>query len=328
MKIGIKKRLAELFHSTKEYLGLMVFLVALLIFFGIFTHNFFSRINLMTIANQITDITIISVGMTFVLIIAGIDLSVGAVMALAGAVMGVVLTKYQCPLRYGILACVATGLVCGFVNGLVTVRWKLPSFIVTLGMMQIARGTCQRITNSQTQYIGSSMSVITDTAIFGIPLPVFLAIIIVLAGHFVLTRTVFGRYLIAIGTNEEAVRLSGIDSRPIKLAVFMICAFLTSLAAVLHTARAECATPLAGEGYELEVIAAVVIGGTSLMGGRGSVISSFFGVLIIAVLGAGLIQIGAKDPTKLIIIGCVIVAAVILDHYRRRLGERSATRLS
>jgi len=161
--------------------------------------------------------------------------------------------------------------------------------------------------------------VITETSVFGLSLPFIIAVLIVAAGQLVLSRTVFGRYLIAIGTNEEAVRLSGIDPRPLKLAVFVLCGFLTSIAAVIHTARLSSANPNSGYGLELQAIAAVVIGGTSLMGGRGSVVSSFFGVLIIAVLGTGLAQIGAQESTKRLITGCVIVAAVILDHYRHRI---------
>ncbi|MHC4585857.1 MAG: ABC transporter permease, partial [Planctomycetota bacterium] len=160
---------------------------------------------------------------------------------------------------------------------------------------------------------------IAEASILGLSLPFIIAVTIVITGQLVLSRTVFGRYLVAIGTNEEAVRLSGIDPRGLKLAVFALCGFLTSIAAVIHTARLSSANPNAGYGLELQAIAAVVIGGTSLMGGRGSVVSSFFGVLIIAVLGTGLAQIGAQESTKRLITGCVIVAAVILDHYRHRI---------
>ncbi len=163
------------------------------------------------------------------------------------------------------------------------------------------------------------MEAITEASVMGLSLPFIIAVAIVIAGQLVLSRTVFGRYLIAIGTNEEAVRLSGIDPRGLKFAVFALCGFLTSIAAVIHTARLSSANPNAGYGLELQAIAAVVIGGTSLMGGRGSVISSFFGVLIIAVLGTGLAQVGAQESTKRLITGCVIVAAVILDHYRHRI---------
>ena len=213
------------------------------------------------------------------------------------------------------------GILCGLANGLIVIRWNLPSFIVTLGMLEIARGAAYLVTNSRTIYIGGPLEVITGTSILGLSLPFILAVIIVVAGQLVLSRSVFGRYMIAIGTNEEAVRMSGIDPRPIKLLVFVLCGFLTSTAAVIQTARMSSASPNAGSGLELQAIAAVVIGGTSLMGGRGSVVSSFFGVLIIAVLGTGLAQIGAQESTKRLITGCVIIVAVIIDRYRHRIRK-------
>ncbi len=302
-----------------DYIGMALALALLLVIFGLSAQNFFTLTTFRTIANQVPDITIVAVGMTFVLIIAGIDLSVGSVMALAGAVLGLFLVKFNFPLPAAIAVCIVVGILCGSANGLVIIRWKLPAFIVTLGMLEIARGAAYLVTDSRTIYIGGPVEVIAESSILGLSLPFIIAVAIVIAGQLVLSRTVFGRYLIAIGTNEEAVRLSGIDPRGLKLAVFALCGFLTSIAAVIHTARLASANPNAGYGLELQAIAAVVIGGTSLMGGRGSVISSFFGVLIIAVLGTGLAQIGAQESTKRLITGCVIVAAVILDHYRHRI---------
>jgi len=319
----MNRRVIDLLIFLKDYLGMALALAVELVIFGVFAENFFTLTNFKTIANQIPDKTIVAVGMTFVLIIAGIDLSVGSVLALAGAVLGVCLVKYNLPLPTAIGACLGVGILCGATNGLVVIKWKLPSFIVTLGMLEIARGAAYLVTSSETKYIGWPVGVIAGTSILGLSLPFVLAVLIVAVGELVLARTVFGRYMIAIGTNEEAVRLSGIDTRPIKLAVFALCGFLTSVAAVINTARMEAADPNAGEGLELSAIAAVVIGGTSLMGGRGSVISTFFGVLIIAVLGAGLTQMGAQEPTKRVITGCVIVAAVILDHYRHRIRKSS-----
>ncbi len=302
-----------------DYIGMALALTLLLIIFGLSAQNFFTLTTFKTIANQIPGITIVAVGMTFVLIIAGIDLSVGSVMALASAVLGLSLVKFNFPLPAAIAVCLVVGILCGTANGLVIIRWKLPAFIVTLGMLEIARGAAYLVTDSRTIYIGGPVEVIAEASILGLSLPFIIAVAIVVAGQLVLSRTVFGRYLVAIGTNEEAVRLSGIDPRPLKLAVFALCGFLTSIAAVIHTARLSSANPNAGYGLELQAIAAVVIGGTSLMGGRGSVVSSFFGVLIIAVLGTGLAQIGAQESTKRLITGCVIVAAVILDHYRHRI---------
>lgn len=317
----MKKRMAELPAFVTDYLGMALALVGLVVFFGISADNFFSLTTFRTIANQVPGITVVAVGMTFVLIIAGIDLSVGSVMALAGAVLGLSLVRFELPLAVAVPACLLVGVVCGLLNGLVIIRWRLPSFIVTLGMLEIARGAAYLVTQSRTIYIGGPVEAIAEVSVLGLSLPFIVAVSIVVAAQLVLSRTVFGRYLIAIGTNEEAVRLCGIDPRPLKLAVFVLCGFLTSVAAVIHTARLASADPNAGYGLELQAIAAVVIGGTSLMGGRGSAVSSFFGVLIIAVLGTGLAQVGAQESTKRVITGCVIVAAVILDHYRHRIRK-------
>jgi ribose transport system permease protein len=306
-----------------EYLGMTAALVLLLIIFGLTAENFLTWTNLQTIANQVPDTTIAAVGMTFVLIIAGIDLSVGSVLALAGAVLGIALVNWGLPLGLAVVVCLLVGLACGAANGLVIIRWRLPSFIVTLGMLEVARGAAYLVTQSRTVYIGGPIDVITETTFLGLSLPFILALVIVAGGQLVLSRTVFGRYLVAIGTNEEAVRLSGIDPRPYKFLVFVLAGLLAAVAAVIQTARMSSANPNAAIGFELQVIAAVVIGGTSLMGGRGSVVSSFFGVLIIQVLGAGLAQVGAQEYTKRLITGCVIVAAVILDQYRHRLRRQA-----
>ena len=302
-----------------EYLGMLAVLALLVATFSVLTDHFFSVATLRMIAGDVPAAVIIAVGMTYVLIVAGIDLSVGSVLALSGGVLGVCLVQFSTGAAVAIGACLLVGLVCGCINGLVTVAWRLPSFIVTLGMLEIVRGATYMVTQSRTQYIGLPIEFIASSDTLGGSLPFLIAIAVVVIGQLVLSLTVFGRYMIAIGTNEEAVRLSGIDPRRVKLAVFAICGTLAALAAVVHTSRMASADPGAGGGFELQAIAAVVIGGTSLMGGRGSVVRSFFGVLIIAVLGAGLAQIGAGEPTKRVITGCVIVAAVILDHYRQRM---------
>ncbi|MDX2030176.1 MAG: ABC transporter permease [Blastocatellia bacterium] len=300
-----------------EYGALLLALAALVAAFSLSTNHFLSLLTLRTIANQIPDAVVIAVGMTLVMISGGIDLSVGSVLALCSAVFGVALVDWHLPMPAALAACLATGLLCGLVNGAVTVRWRLPSFLVTLGMLEIARGGAYLATGSQTRYIGVSVERITDMSYLGISLPFACALLAVILGQFILTRTVWGRYLFAVGANEEAAWFSGIDPRPVKVAVFALSGLLAALAAVLQTARLLSADPNAGTGSELQAIAACVIGGTSLLGGRGSVVRSFFGVLIIAVLGAGLSQIGAQEPTKRMVTGGVIVAAVILDTWRR-----------
>jgi len=305
--------------TVTDYAAMLLALGCLILFFGLKADYFFSAMTFRTIANQIPAAVLLAVGMTFVLITGGIDLSVGSVLALCSAVLGVCMARYHLPLAVALLACLGTGLLCGVVSGAVTVAWRLPSFIVTLGMLEIARGGTYLVSASQTQYIGSRVQVLADANVFGLSLPFLLALAVVAVGQLVLSRTVFGRHLVAIGTNEEVVRLSGIDPRPLKLAVFALSGLLAGGAALIDTARLGSSDPNAGSGFELQAIAAVVVGGTSLMGGRGSVARSFFGVLIIAVLGAGLAQVGAQEPTKRLVTGFVIVAAVILDACRQRL---------
>jgi len=314
-------RAAEWRQVLAEYLGLTVALVILMAVFSLSAQHFFSAITLRTIANQIPSALLVATAMTYVLVIGEIDLSVGSVLALSGAVMGVAMAQWHWPLWAALIAALATGLVCGAFNGLVSIRWRLPSFIVTLGTLEMARGGAHAVTRSQTQYIGSAVGAIADTDILGFSLPFLVAVMMVVVGQLVLARTVFGLHMVAVGTNQEAVRLSGIDPRPIKLAVFLITGTLVALAAAIDTSRFQSANPNAGLGFELQAIAAVVIGGTSLMGGRGSVVSTFLGVLIIAVLNSGLASVGAKDEMKRLVTGFVIVAAVIVDHYRHRLTK-------
>jgi ribose transport system permease protein len=298
-------------------------LVLLGAFFGLKTDSFLTRETLTTIANQFADAIVLAVGMTFVLIIAGIDLSVGSVLALCGSVLGVCLIDLGFPLPAAIAACLAVGLVCGVVNGLVVITWNIPPFIVTLGMMEIARGAAYLVTGSRTKYIGEPVEMLAGISLWNLTLLFFLAVAIVIIGQIVLTGTAYGRHLLALGANEETARLSGVNTRKIKLSVFALSGLMAGVASVIYTARLGIADPNAATGYELQAIAAVVIGGTSLMGGRGSVVSSFFGVLIIAVLAYGLSQMDVQDPTKRVVTGCVIVVAVVVDYYRHRIGTRT-----
>ncbi len=298
---------------------MLLVLAALIALFSMLSDHFLQTRTFLTVANQIPDLMVISVGMTLVLVIAGIDLSVGSVLAFSGAVLGVAMIDGGWPLPVAMVLSILVGLACGLFNGWVSVRWALPSFIVTLGMLEIARGCAYLATDSQTKYIGSKIEPIGEPfSSLGLSPAFLLAIAIVVAGQIVLTRTVFGRYMVAIGANENAVRMSGINPRPTKIAVFAIAGALSGLAGIFQTSRLAAADPNAGVGMELSAIAAVVIGGTSLMGGRGSVINSFFGVLIIALLQHGLAQVGASEPTKRLITGSVIIVAVVADAYRNR----------
>ncbi|MCS4511541.1 ABC transporter permease [Xylophilus ampelinus] len=304
------------------YVGLTVVLLGMVALFGSLSEYFLTRETFVTIANEIPALAVMAVGMTFVLIIAGIDLSVGSVLALSAAVTAAAILQWKLSVPAAAALGLATGLLCGAVTGAVSVAWRLPSFIVSLGMLEAVRGGAYLVTDSRTQYVGDAISGLAAPWIGGISVAFLLALLLVVVGQLVLSRTVFGRYVVGIGTNEEAMRLAGVDPRPIRIAVFAITGLLAGLAGLMQSARLEAADPNAGVGIELQVIAAVVIGGTSLMGGRGSVVNTFFGVLIIAVLEAGLAQVGASEPSKRIITGAVIVVAVIFDTVRQRRADR------
>jgi ribose transport system permease protein len=308
-------------RALANYLGLVIVLLLLIGMFSLLSNRFLTPGTLRIIANQIPDLTVIAVGMTFVLIVAGIDLSVGSVMAFSAAILGVAMVDGRWPLPAAAAACLAVGSLCGLVNGTITVAWKIPSFIVTLGMLEMARGGAYLVTNSQTKYIGPRIeSLAAPLPGIGFSTAALTAVGVVILGQLMLSCTLFGRYVTAMGHSEQVVRYSGIDPRPAKIAVFALAGFLAALGGIFQTSRLGSADPNGGIGLELAAIAAVVIGGTSLMGGRGSVINSFLGVLIITVLQTGLAQVGVSEPIKRIITGNVIIVAVIADVYRHRLS--------
>lgn len=302
-----------------QYVGMLSILAILVLIFSLASKNFLRSATLASVTNQIPDLTVIAVGMTLVLIIGGIDLSVGSMLALSAAVLGYLMVDLHWPLWQAVPLAILASTLCGLINGSLSVLARIPSFIVSLGMLEIARGSAYLITSSQVKYVGSSVEWLgTPMGSFFFSPAFLIAVILVVVGQFVLTRTVFGRYCIAIGTNAETVRMSGIRTEPPSIAVFTISGFLCGLAGIMQTSRLSSVDPNAAVGIELAAIAACVIGGTSLMGGRGSIISTFFGVLIIAVLQTGLAQVGASDPIKRVITGSVIVIAVLLDAYRSR----------
>jgi ribose transport system permease protein len=301
------------------YAGIGTVLLGIIIYFSIKSPAFLTTTNFIAIANQLPAAILVAVGMTYVLIVAGIDLSVGSLVGITSAVFALALSKFGLPLPLAVVAAMLTGLICGMINGAVIIRWSLPPFIVTLGMLEIARGATFSLTDTRTIYLGAKIGDLGSAGAGNLSYLFLISIAVVIVAQLVLTRTVFGRYMIAIGTNEEAVRLSGIKTWPTKLAVYAISGTLCAVAALADTARMASANPNAGTGYELEAIAAAVIGGTSLMGGRGSTMTTLLGVIIMALLSSGLSQVGAEEPTKRMITGSAIVLAVIMDYYRTRI---------
>jgi ribose transport system permease protein len=304
--------------------GIGVALIIICAVFAVTTPHFASYANLTNILTQISINTVISVGMTFVILLGGIDLSVGSVLALATIVAGLTLTNEVLPVGLtiflAVLASIAAGGLCGLFNGFVSERWKIHSFVVTLGMLNIARGAALQISDSRTIFMfPDAFNRFGTGTVLGIPVIFVIALALVLIGNFILRKSVFGRMIYAIGNNEEAVRLSGHNTFYYKVASFVICGAMVGIAAILYMLRLNIASPILGVGFELNAIAAVVIGGTSMMGGKGSLIGTFLGASIMGVLTNGLLLIGLGDFARQMVTGFIIVAAVVIDTYRARL---------
>lgn len=302
-----------------DYLILLAVLVAMIVLFGMVRDTFWSFATLGNIANRIPALALVATGMTLVMVTGGIDLSVGSVLGFCGAVVGVLMADWHWALPLALVGSVIVGGAIGSTTGAVSVKLGLPSFIVSLGMLEIARGLAFLTTNSQTKYIGADIESL-GAPIGGLVIsPAFLiSVLVVVAGQVMLSHMAIGRHWIAIGANREAALVSGVPVDRPRILAHALLGALTGLAAVFNCSRLGSADPNAGVGFELSAIAAVVVGGTSLMGGRGSVVKSFIGVLIIATLEAGLVQIGASEPVKRVVTGAVIIAAVLADTWRRK----------
>ena len=306
------------FSHYARQLGTLSGLFGLCVVLWALTPHFLTVSNLLNVAEQAAIIAIVAVGMTFVIITGGIDLSVGSVLAFAGVVMADVLHR-DVPLPVALAVALGTGLFCGLVNGALITVGRLPPFIATLGMMSVARGTALMFTEGRpvSGFSGGFRSLATGE-VLGVPVSVVIMVGVYVVAHLVLTRTKLGRYTYAIGGNEEAALLSGVNVRAYKAAVYGISGMLSGLAAVILTARLNSAQPIAGMMYELDAIAATVIGGTSLLGGEGTVVGTLIGALIMAVLRNGLNILGVSSFVQQVVIGSVIIAAVLVDMWLKR----------
>lgn len=297
---------------------------------NVLTHGDFLTVgNITNVLRQITFNSIAAVGQTFVIITAGIDLSVGSLMGLTGVVMA--LFANAVPLDNGVLLVIATivvgiavGCAAGFINAVPVVRLGLPPFITTLAMLQIARGLAYILAHGQPVPLNSNAFAGLGTGQFldRVPWSILVMVVIVAIFAIVLTRTRYGRYVFAIGGNEEAARLAGINVVRTKTLVYVISGGCAAVAGMLLMARFASGSPQTGTGYELQAIAAVVVGGTSLMGGRGSVIGTFFGALLIGVLNNVMNLLNIESYTQQIVLGVVILLAVVLDELRKRFFAR------
>jgi ribose transport system permease protein len=298
--------------------GTLIGLLLLCLVLWILTPHFLTVSNLLNIVQQTSINAIVAAGMTFVIISGGIDLSVGSIVALSGVALGALLQDGQ-PAAVAIPAALAAGIGCGLLNGLLISFGRLPPFIVTLGMMSVARGAALVFTEGRpVSGFGDGFRWLATGSVGFVPAPVLVMLMVYAVAHLVLTRTTFGRYVYAIGGNEEATRLSGVAVRFHKTAVYGVAGLMSAVAAIVLTARLNSAQPIAGMMYELDAIAATVIGGTSLLGGEGSLGGTLIGALIMGVLRNGLNLLGVSSFLQQIVIGVVIVAAVLVDTTLKR----------
>lgn len=307
----------------------LIALLLLCLLITLLSDKFLTASNLWNVLRQISVNVCIAVGMTLVVLMAGIDLSVGSVLAFSGAVcaglvkFGLAFESLDLFVGFtvlgGILAAMLVGLLLGLFNGWVITKFVVPSFVATLAMLTIARGMTMLYTGGiPISNLGPELEFIGSGWLIGIPVPVWISLIVVSVFVFISRKTTFGRYIYAIGGNEKAAFLSGININRIKLAVYGLAGMLAAIGGVMVTARLNSAQPNAGTSYELDAIAAVVIGGTSLSGGVGSVTGTVIGAAIIGVLNNGLVLLNVSPFWQQVVKGLVILLAVIIDKMNRK----------
>jgi len=308
------------FRSALSQAGSLAGLIVLFIFLALASPHFLEVKNLMNIARQSAINSLVSVGMLMAILSAGIDLSVGSVLALSTVVTGILVVKLGINPIIGVIIGLGVGAILGMINGLMLTKLHLPHpFISTLGMSNIARGLALILTNASPisgfppgiQYLGSAF-------VGPVPVSFILVIIVYIMFHIFLTRTPTGRYIYAVGGNKEAARLSGINVDKTLIIVYTLSGLMAAMAGLILTGRVNAAYPLAGLGYDQDAIAAVIIGGASFMGGVGTVWGTLIGAMIMAVLRNGLNLLGVSAEWQTVAIGAVIIGAVYVDVIRRR----------
>jgi ribose transport system permease protein len=302
-------------------------LLVIIVVFSLLSPNFLQFDNVVGILLATTVNGVLALGVTFVIITGGIDLSIGTVMTLAAVMTAMVLTEWHLPIPLGIVAGLATGAVAGLVNGTLIAKLKIPPFIATLGMLSVAKGLALVISGLKPIYFNdtpdfnrAAMGSAVGALIPGFDVP---NLVLVLFGasivaSLVLTKTILGRYTFALGSNEEAARLSGVNVDRWKMAVYTLAGLFSGLAGVLIGARLNSAQPSLGQGYELDAIAAAVIGGTSLSGGEGTILGTVIGAFIISTLTNGLRILSVPQEWQTVVTGGIVILAVYLDVVRRR----------
>jgi ribose transport system permease protein len=310
---------SKIFHQKNFPLIYFVF-VAITVFFSVMRPDTFLTINnFFTVARQVSMLGIAAVGMTFVIIVGGFDLSVGSLQGLVGVLVGSFMVSYHLPIPIAIILTLVLGAGVGFFNGTIITRLNVNPFITTLGMMTIIKGVAFAYTNAAPVYgFNKSFSTIGRGYIFNIiPIPVIIMLIVFLVGMIFMNRTYLGRYFYSVGGNEESSRLSGINTKQVKLWAYVLCSVLATLSGIILASRLNSGQPAAGVGFEFDVITACVLGGVSLNGGEGRLSGVLVGVLIIGILGNGMILLGIDEYYQWMIKGLVLISAVSIDKLKK-----------
>jgi len=322
-----KKAQKKVKFRIPEWVGVLLGLLLICAIFVIIcfktgkTH-FYKIDNIINVARQISMITIVAIGMTFVIISAGIDLSVGAVVAFSGVIAAQTLVATGGNSFLAVVVGLLAGAAVGVFNGFIVANFKVPPFIVTLATMIGFRGLAFIRCKGRPVPIEGIFLKIGEGEILGIPIPIIIMLVVIVAGWFFANYTKWGRYIYALGGNEEASRLSGINIKFMKIFVFGISGLLAALAGIINAARLGSGDPKEGSLFELDAIAAAVVGGTSLSGGRGKIIGTVLGAIIIGVIKNGLDILGVESYTQMLIKGSVILAAVLIDQIRKDENSR------
>ncbi len=325
---GLSALRARLFNpATRQKLLAFASLLALMVFFTVASPNFLQTDNMVAILQATAVNGVLAVACTYVIISSGIDLSVGTLMTFCSVMAGVFLTYWGMPIYVGILAAVLGGALCGMISGILIAKLKIPPFIATLAMMMLLKGLSLVISGTKPIYFNDTpeFSMISQESFIGylvpsLPIPnaVLILFLVAVASSVVLGRTILGRYTFALGSNEEAVRLSGVNVDFWKIVIYSVSGGICGIAGLLIASRLNSAQPALGQGYELDAIAAVVIGGTSLSGGTGTILGTIIGAFIMSVLTNGLRILSVAQEWQTVVTGVIIVAAVYTDMLRRR----------
>lgn len=307
-----------------SYVGILIALLILCVVLTFASGSFLTASNLLNVSQQISTNFLIAIGMTFIILLGGIDLSVGSIIAVTGLMMGLMMKNWNMPVLISLLLGLAFSSLIGLVTGLLITGFDLPPFIATLGMMSIARGAAYTITGGQPIYTFPKSFLSITGRYGGVPIFTILLMIIMFGiAAYVLKYTKYGRYIYAIGGNENCAKLSGINVNKVKCIAYVISGFCCGVAAIVLTSRLDSAVPTNADGAELDAIAAVVIGGTSMTGGEGTLVGTIIGTMIIGIVANGLNLLNVPQGAQRMVKGGIIVLAVIVDVVRRKRSQKA-----